>query len=139
MIYYYEKLIKNNDLPDQIQYNYYLFQSEQIEKYKNYYYNDLSNLLNKEADNNDINFNSLYNYKKKLTEKYLGEYINLLPQNVLLNNGFIYRKDIQASLKGINNLNYFNECYIIPGIIFYLIIKLEYNRNPSELKINKQK
>jgi hypothetical protein len=136
MIYYYEKLLKNKDMPDFIQYNYYLVESKWIEKYKNYYYyNDLSKLLDKEIDNNIINFNNLYKYQRKLTEKYFEEYINLVPENVLLNNGFIYRKEIKAPLNTINNLNYYNECYIIPGKIFKLITNLEYNKTPSELKI----
>ena len=37
MTYYYEKLVNNGDMPDMIQYNYYLVDSEWIEKYKNYY------------------------------------------------------------------------------------------------------
>ena len=137
MIYYYEKLVKNKDMPDSIYYNYYyLVESKWIEKYKNYYYyNDLSKLLDKEIDNNIINFNNLYKYQRKLTEKYFEEYINLVPENVLLNNGFIYRKEIKAPLNIINNLNYYNECYIIPGKIFKLITNLEYNKTPSELKI----
>ena len=136
MIYYYEKLIKNNDMPNSIQYNYYLIKSEWIEKYKNYYYyNDLSYLLDEEIDNN-INFNIIDSYKGQLSEKYLKKYIKLLPSNVLLNSGFIYRKGIKAPLFGIKNLNYYHKCYIIPDKIFDLIIKIEYNKNPSAFKIN---
>ena len=135
MIYYYEKLVKNSDMPDLKQNIYYLVDSEWIEKYKNYYYyNDFSNLLNKEIDNNIFNFNNLNKYKEKLIEKYFEEYINLLPQNVLSNNGFIYRKDIKAPLNKISNLYYYNECYIIPGIILKLFFN---NSKPSELDKNK--
>jgi hypothetical protein len=137
LIYYYEKLVKNNDMPNSIQYNYYIINSEWIEKYKNYYYyNDFSKLLNKEKNNSNINFNIIDSYKKEYTEKYFKEYIKILPQNVLLNLSFKSRKGIQAELLKIKNLNYYNECYIIPGKIFDLIIKLEYNKNPSSLKIN---
>ena len=135
MIYYYEKLVKNSDMPDLTQIRYYLVESEWIEKYKNYYYyNDFSNLLNKEIDNHIINFNNLNKYKEKLIEKYFEEYINLLPQNVLSNKGFIYRKDIKAPLNEISKLFYYNECYIIPDIILNLIFD---NIKPSELYKNR--
>ena len=58
----------------------------------------------------------------------------MLPQNVLSNNGFIYRKDIKAPLNEISNLYYYNECYIIPGIILNLIFN---NNKSSELVKNK--
>ena len=136
LIYYYEKLIENNDMPDSIQYNYYLIKSEWIEKYKSYYYyNRLTKLLDKEKNNSNINFNIIDNYKKLLTEKFLKEYIKILPQNVLLNYCFKSRRDIQAKLEETKNLNYYNNCYIIPGKIFDVITKLEFNKNPSAMKI----
>ena len=137
LIYYYEKLVENNDMPNYIQYSYYIVNSEWIEKYKKYYYyNDLSELLNKEKNNNNINFNIIESCKNEIIEKYFKEYIKIVPQNILLNIGFKKNpKDIQAELLKVKNLCYYNECYIIPGKIFDLIIKLEYNKNPSGLKI----
>ena len=91
--------------------------------------------MNKEKNNNNINFNIIDSYKKHFAEKFLKEYIKILPKNIILNNGFKSRMDIQAKLLQTKNLNYYNECYIIPGKILDLIIKSEYNKNPSGLNI----
>ena len=134
LIYYYEKyLSKKNYVFSEYQ-TYYLINSEWMEIFKEYYYYKyLINILNEnDLKNKDINFLKIDSYINSLTNEFYENYINFKIQIGL-------RKDLRNidSLKATifisNNLNYYNNCYIISSKIINRIIKFEFKVNPSSL------
>ena len=135
LIYYYEKLLKNNELPRNYQSDYYLVNFDWIVKYKNYYYyKNFSDLLDKKINNNNINFNNIGSFIEDLIERFQKEYIYLIPQKPMYHE-FESTEKIMANLIEKDNLKYYNSCYIISPKIFESITKLEFKKSPLELKM----
>jgi hypothetical protein len=135
LIYYYEKLLKNNELPRNYPSDYYLVNCDWFEEYKNYYYyKNFSDLLDKKINNNNINFNNIDKFINELKEGFHKEYRNFIPQNSMYYE-FESTEKIMANLIEKNNLKFYDNCYIISPKIFESITKLEFKKSPLELKM----
>ena len=128
LLYYYERsLSKLNNIFNEKQV-YYLINQKWIESYKDYYhYTDLIEII-KEYDfkNKDINFFEIEPYIKNIVNDCYNKYITYKIQLGLQENS--KNKDLlKASISKNNNMDYYNNCYIIPSTIIDKIIQFEFN------------
>ena len=130
LIYYYEQYLseKNNCLSEYQ--TYYLINPEWIKKYKEFYhYNDLFNLIknNELKKNNDyITYLNINNYINIPLIKYKKNYMDFnikigIPEDLKNSDS------LTVSLDKVNNLRYYNKCYILPLNILNKIIEFEFN------------
>ena len=129
MLNTYEKYFSEKKcIPNENQYDYYLINSDWINKYKEYYY---SKILFEDIQNNDINFT--------IIDSYMNNLINILYEK---NKSLCFQppdnlrnlEEITPTSIDVSDLKYYNNCYILPGKIMEEIIKKQLNINNKEIK-----
>ena len=128
--YYYEKyLSKKCNVFSEFQ-NYYLINYEWIQAYKKYYYyNYLYKLLNNYDSNNNINYLSLDTKMNTIIDSCYEEYRSLnitIGLNEELKN-INKLQSVSYNPVNLKNLNYYDNCYVLPDKIIDKIIKIEFN------------
>ena len=137
LLYYYEKYLSKEKYIFNEYQSYYLINQNRIESYKNFYhYYDLMDILKEYSlKNNEINFLNIGYHINNIVENCYKKYTTYnIPIGFQKN---IKHIDSLISFlfynKNDNNIEFYNDCYIIPSKIIDKIIKFEYNNKNISL------